>query len=136
MEMNRESYGQHHMGIPTREGTTPPAQPTHDFTLQAIMELQKSTGQLTESVGGLKASIEAQTANIDKITDKQDQRITLAEAKLTGIEKKLYAAGVVMIILIAVGGFLVDKLWDKAMSELEQPSIAKSMETTKSSQKN
>ena len=71
----------------------------HNFTLQIVMELQKSTGQLTSSVESLKDIIE-----------KQDKKINDLENAVIGVSKKIYAATVVLAILVAIGGFNVP--WD------------------------
>lgn len=73
----------------------------YSFTLQAVMELQKSTGQLTESINSLRSSVEKQTTKLEKLED-----------KLSAVTHKIYAAGVVLTILLAVGGFLVNKAWN------------------------
>ena len=73
----------------------------HDFTLQTIMELQKSTGQLTTAVESLKESI-----------DKQDKKVTKLEETVSGVTHKIYAATAVLVILVAIGGFIVNKAWD------------------------
>jgi hypothetical protein len=75
--------------------------PDHSFTLQMIMELQKSTGQLTECVNSLRTSLDRQSGQLDKI-----------EEKVSGVTHKLYAASVVLAILLVVGGFIIDKTWD------------------------
>ena len=75
--------------------TTPPPQPLdYSFTLQAVMELQKSTGQLKESIDQLRKAVEGHG----------DQ--------LNTISHRLYAAAVVIAVLIALGAFFLDKMWD------------------------
>lgn len=76
-------------------------QPRHDFTLQTIMALQKSTGQLTAAVESLKESI-----------DKQDKKVTKLEETISGVTHKIYAATAVLVILVAIGSFMVNKAWD------------------------
>lgn len=72
-----------------------PQQATHDFTLQAVLEMQKSIGGLEEAVGELKTK----TAENTKI--------------LSGVTTKMaLAAGAVAVILL-VGGFFLDKIWDE-----------------------
>jgi hypothetical protein len=79
----------------------------HSFTLQAIMELQKSVGQLTEAVNTTRLALE-----------KQNQQLGKIEEKVSSITHKLYAAGVVLAIALAMGGFLLNKSWDKALDLL------------------
>lgn len=85
--------------------------PTHDFTLQAVMEMQKS-------IGGLETSVKSLNESLTKISGKIDS----LETKVSGISHKVYAAGVVLAILIAiggtVGGFIVNKAWDIAFSQV------------------
>jgi len=73
------------------------------------MELQKSTGQLTEAVASLRNSIEKQDAKLDKI-----------ETSLSGITHKLYAAGVVLAILLTIGGFIINKAWDLMAKQITE----------------
>lgn len=44
------------------------------------------------------------------------------EDSLSTMSKQLYAASVVMLIALAVGGFIVDKAWD-LMAEQIKPKI-------------
>ncbi len=83
----------------------------HSFTLQAIMEMQKA-------IGGISAEIKALSAGQQKFETKLDKM----EDSLSTMSKQLYAAGVVMLIALAVGGFIVDKAWD-LMAEQIKPKI-------------
>lgn len=73
----------------------------HSFTLQTVMELQKSTGQLTECINSLRSSVDKQTTKLEKLED-----------KLSSVTHKIYAASVVLTIMVAVGGFIVNKAWN------------------------
>lgn len=84
----------------------------HSFTLQAIMELQRSTGELRSSVQSLKESIEKLDSNIERSLQRVDSRMDRFDEKVSGVTHKIYAAGVVLLILLAVGGFIVNKAWD------------------------
>jgi hypothetical protein len=79
--------------------TTPPRplMTDYSFTLQAIMEVQKAVGQLT--------------ARVDELVRKSDSQ----GATLNRISHQLYAAWVVAAIVIVVGGFLLNHLWDPMM---------------------
>lgn len=105
--MGTSYQGQAQSGQSTPEGhigTTTPFSAgliDHSFTLQAIMELQKSTGQLTEAVSALRGSV-----------DKFDKKLDKIEEKVSGVTHKLYAATVVLAILVCIGGFIVNKAWD------------------------
>lgn len=81
----------------------------HSFTLQAIMELQKSVGQISAEVKALAVASEKIDGKLDKI-----------EEKVSGVTHKLYAAGVVMTILLVIGGFLINKAWDMAASHVTE----------------
>ena len=83
----------------------------HSFTLQAIMEMQKA-------IGGISAEIKALSAGQQKFETKLDKM----EDSLSTMSKQLYAAGVVIFIALAVGGFIVDKAWD-LMDEQIKPKI-------------
>lgn len=84
---------------------------SHDFTLQAIMELHKSTGELTSTITSLKSSI-----------DKQDQKLTALECTVSSVTHKIYAAGVVLTILVVIGGFMVNKTWDLMVDQITSKS--------------
>ena len=93
--------------------STPPlgyTQPSHDFTLQIIMELQKSTSQLTTS-----------TAHLSSAIDKIQVKIDGIDAKLSSVTHKIYAATAVMVVLVGIGGFIVNKAWDLVVYKIENP---------------
>jgi hypothetical protein len=76
--------------------TPPPRQyPTadYDFTLQTVMELQKTVGQLTERINVLIGRVDSQ------------------DKTLTSISRNIYAGWIVLVIFLTAGGFLIDKLW-------------------------
>ncbi len=81
--------------------TTPSVSP------QAVMELQKSAGELTGAVNSLKESI-----------DRQEGKIETIEGQLSGLSHKMYAAIVVAGIFVALGGFLFNKAWDLMASNV------------------
>ncbi len=93
------------------------------------MELQKSTGQLTECVNSLRLSIEKQeersdrmeerlSARIERLEEKLSSRIDRVEEKLSGVTHKLYAAGVVIAIVLTLGWFVANKAWDSLSQRL------------------
>ncbi|KAF3983260.1 MAG: hypothetical protein HFP81_00145 [Methylococcales symbiont of Hymedesmia sp. n. MRB-2018] len=79
----------------------------HSFTLQAIMELTKGTGELKSSIESLKSCVEKQELKIDKL-----------ETTVSTVTHKIYAATVVLAILVAVGAFIVNKSWDMMASQI------------------
>lgn len=92
-------------------GTTTPINAglvDHSFTLQAIMDLQKSNGQLTEAVSSLRLSIDKLNSKLDRV-----------EGTVSGVKHKIYAAGVVLAILVALGGFMVNKAWDLMVKQVQ-----------------
>jgi hypothetical protein len=70
----------------------------HSFTLQAIMELQKSVTALT-------VSVESMQQSVDDI-----------KGKVSKFEKILYAASVILIIALVIGGWLINTAKDFAMT--------------------
>jgi hypothetical protein len=84
---------------PIRFPETTPAHTRDDsFTLQAVMEMQKTLGKLDHAVTLLVAS-EADT-----------------KAKIGRIEKVFYAAGVVLLICLSLGGWMLTAAKDFAMT--------------------
>ncbi len=82
--------------------TTPPITAVdHSWVLQTTMEIQKS-------VGKIEASIEALRAETKEHGDKLDK-----------FEKILYATSIVGGIVLVIGGFLINKLWDPLMTALK-----------------
>lgn len=73
--------------------TTPQVYPGSDysFTLQAVLELQKSVGQLQEAVGTLKEQAKQHGDKLEKIA------------------QRIYAATAVLIVLGTIIGFLLNK---------------------------
>ncbi len=73
--------------------TTPPRYPgsSYDFTLQLVVEMQKSIGQLQEAVGTLKEESKHQGEKLDKIN------------------LKIYAATAVLVVVGTILSFLVNK---------------------------
>ena len=109
------SYANHPQSQPSTPehhiGTTTPSTVgyvDHSFTLQAIFDLQKSTGQLTEAVTALRRSV-----------DKIDNKLDKIEEKVSGVTHKIYAAGVVLLILVTIGGFIVNKAWDLMAKQIQ-----------------
>lgn len=83
---------------PQPQVTTPPVHHTdHSWTMQAI-------GSLTQAVNTLTKQAEA--------ADQKHDQIKEAVARM---DKKLYAAGIIVTLLIVVGGFVVNKAVDFGM---------------------
>jgi uncharacterized phage infection (PIP) family protein YhgE len=75
----------------------------HSFTLQSIMEVQRSIGQLTEAINQLGRSIET-----------LDTRTKSVEEQIAKVNTRLAIAAAILALLLAVGGYIVDKVWDSA----------------------
>ena len=72
----------------------------HSWMLQTIMELGKSTGQLTQAVNTLTEQSKEQGKKIDKISH------------------RMYAATAVLTALGAILYFFLDKMWSQISSAL------------------
>ena len=70
----------------------------HSFTLQAIMENQRTLGELKGSMDTLKASVDAQGKKLEK------------HGNIIAV-----ATGAVSVAIV-VASFVIDKLWDKVAS--------------------
>lgn len=103
-------------------GTPTHHQPGHDFTLQTIMELQKSVGGLESEIRALR---EAQTNTLNR-TDK-------ACDKLENVDKKLYAAGIVLLIVLGVAGWMLNIAYDLSKDTLK--AVVTQQMTSESSSK-
>jgi hypothetical protein len=90
-------------------GPPPHVGADHSFTLQAIMDLTKSMGQVVESVNGMSKRVDALSDRIEKL-----------EEKVSSITHKLYAAGIVIAIAVTVGGFVINKASDLAVGVINK----------------
>jgi hypothetical protein len=59
-----------------------------------MMQMQHAMGELKATVEHLRATSEKQSSKLDRISH------------------QIYAAGVVLAILLALGGFFMNKIWD------------------------
>jgi hypothetical protein len=73
----------------------------YNFTIQALFEIQKSIGELTQATKTLSDDSKAHSQ------------------KLEHIGKVLYAATAIGTILLAVGGFLLSKIWSTLIEALK-----------------
>lgn len=85
---------------------------SHDFTLQAVMELQKSVGELNANMQGMKSSLDGVKAKVDD---------------LVGWKNKILGGAAVFTVLIAVLSFLLGKASDyfvlKPISAQPAPAV-------------
>lgn len=103
-------YGQDERQQPQTGATGQPTphQPGHDFTLQGVMELQRTVGNLESEIRGLR---EAQTNTLNR-TEK-------ACEKLESVDKKLYAAGVVLVVVLGIAGWMLNIAYDLSKDTLK-----------------
>lgn len=80
----------------------------HSFTLQAIMEMQKTLGGLCEKIDSLNTRIN----NFEK-------RLESVESTVSSMSHKQYAAGIILLMAIAIGGFIIDKAWDLVVEQIK-----------------
>ena len=71
--------------------------PDHSFTLQMIMELQKSVGEINANLGQMKASIDSMKGKVDD---------------LVGWKNKILGGAAVLAAVIGIGGYIVGKASD------------------------
>lgn len=67
----------------------------HSFLLQAILQNQGTLGELKEAVSSIKTSVDNQGKDI------------------RNHGKIIAAAGGAVGVILAIGGFILDKMWDK-----------------------
>lgn len=110
------------------------------FTLQAIMELQKATGQLTANVQALQKTIEDQGCatrrEIDRVVTDMKAGFSSADtetkdlkSKVSGVTHKIYAAGVVLSIFLVVSGWLVNCMW-QMIRGVAMPALQEALNDT------
>jgi len=88
--------------------TQPTSNQDYSFTLQMIMELQRSVGQVSESV-----------AQIHRETGKIESKINKLESSMSSVKTTITVAGIVLTIIIAISGFFVDKVWDSVANHID-----------------
>jgi len=66
----------------------------HSWNLQILLDLKGSVGEIKEAISTLKKDSETQSKKLDSISH------------------QIYAAWAVLIVLLGIGGFLLDKFWN------------------------
>jgi len=89
--------------VPHDFANVPPPMLDHSFTLQAVMEMHRSIGQQTEAINQLGRTINS-----------LDSRTKSVEDELSKVNTKLAIAASILAILLVVGGYIIDKVWDSA----------------------
>ncbi|MDP3230721.1 MAG: hypothetical protein Q8N13_22490 [Acidovorax sp.] len=121
---------------PQSPETTPSGQGGGDyspFVWKQLGDIQQALGRIEASVQQL-AVENAKTAQaiervrehvdgkLERAGEKVDSKLDKFEGTLSGVTHKIYAAGVVLAILVAVGAFVVNKAWDlMAKAVFERP---------------
>lgn len=83
----------------------------HSFTLQAVMEMQKTLGQLTQAVETLTQESKKNSDKIDKIT-----------LQIHGAKIAVYVIAGVLSLVFAFTAFLINK-WESISSALKKLGI-------------
>jgi hypothetical protein len=76
----------------------------HSWVLQTIMELQKSSGQVTQAI-----------ENLTKAQDRTADKLDAMNTRMHTAEKKLYTAGVILVLLSSLISLLGPKILDAAL---------------------
>lgn len=106
------------------------AQGSHDFTLQAVMDLKQSVGELKEVGRNNQATLTAIEQRIGKVGDRVDESLAKIESRLEGRLKGLedqaqqvkitihstkavlYVIGVIALAVLGGLGWLGKEVWD------------------------
>jgi hypothetical protein len=67
------------------------------WMVEGMMQVQKALGELTSSVNTLKSASDKQGTKLDRISH------------------LVFASGVVLTIILGVGAFLMNKMWDRVV---------------------
>jgi len=71
------------------------------YLIESVMQMQKSIGELSSHISHLTAASEKHGEKIDRISH------------------RMYAAGIVLTIVLGIGGFLLNKIWDGVFKLLQ-----------------
>jgi hypothetical protein len=75
------------------------------YLVESMMQMQQSLGELKATVGHLKSASDKQSTKLDRISH------------------IIFAAGVVLAIILGIGGFLLNKIWDGVFAILTNPQL-------------
>jgi hypothetical protein len=102
----QQSRRQAGVGAPREE---PSGEPLRDRYVDAVDRgyIAEQLSQIQHTLGGLREVVDALKTSSH----------THGE-KLERINKIIFAAGVVLIIVLSVGGFILDKIWDALIAAL------------------
>nr|VFJ71454.1 MAG: hypothetical protein BECKFM1743A_GA0114220_105902 [Candidatus Kentron sp. FM]VFJ77295.1 MAG: hypothetical protein BECKFM1743C_GA0114222_109722 [Candidatus Kentron sp. FM]VFK18591.1 MAG: hypothetical protein BECKFM1743B_GA0114221_105592 [Candidatus Kentron sp. FM] len=83
-----------------------------DATERRFESLQDATGRRFESMqNATERRFESMQNAIEKQNEHQNKRMAALEGKVSELSKKIYAAGVILTILVGIGGFIANKSW-------------------------
>ena len=97
--------GSERESAPARLAETPP--PPYGQTV-GVLHLVESMMQMQQAIGELKANV----AHLAEASSKQT-------TKLDRISHIVFASGVVLAIVLAIGGFFLNKIWDGVFTLLK-----------------
>lgn len=98
------------VGTPPSQGTPSPVYThpdQHSFILQSILDMQKTLGSLERAVDNLAHS-----------SDKQSEKVEAFSERLHHAEKKLYAAGAILVMVSTLLSLFAPKILDVILSAL------------------
>lgn len=96
-----DSIPQVPQSTPTSYGYGPPH---HDFTLQTIMELQKSVGAITSKLDSIDSSMGGVKGSVDSVKTKVDD--------LVALKNKVIGGAIALGAVAGIVGFIVGKASD------------------------
>jgi hypothetical protein len=75
------------------------------WLMEAVMQMEQSIGELKATVAHLNTSSEKHSTKLDRISH------------------VIFAAGVVLAIILAIGGFFLNKIWDGVFTLLTKAPL-------------
>ena len=112
----RKRAAQNNDDVPQTPQTTPPSfshtNHDHSFTLQTVLELQKSVGEINANLQALKSSVDSTKTKVDE---------------LIGWKHKIVGGAVVLGAVCTILGFAVSKASDyiTIKSPVQTPAVVK-----------
>jgi hypothetical protein len=77
------------------------------YLVESIMQMQQTIGELKSTVTHLKEASDKQTVKLDRISH------------------IIFASGVVLAIILGIGGFFMNKIWDGVVTIIETQNAPK-----------
>jgi hypothetical protein len=97
---------------------------------RSLMDLTLTIGELKQAVVGLEQSNRRIEDRIDKFDNKVEARFEKVEGKVSTISKHLFAAWVVMAVVLTVSGWAFKEVWDLAKPLLKEKLTTSATPTT------